>query len=61
MRERGGSAPVHGCDANGTPLDPDHAWNKNRQQPTALDRARSLADTAAGFTDPPVSRSGDAR
>lgn len=47
MRERNGGAPVFGCDVNGMPLDPDHAWNKNRQQPTALDRASPLAHTAA--------------
>jgi len=61
MRVRNGSAPVYGCDVNGTPLDPKHAWNENRQQPSGANRARRLADTAAGFTDPPVSRSGDAR
>lgn len=59
MRERGGSAPVHGCDANGTPLDPDHAWNKNRQQPTSLDRARRLARATAGINDPAVSKAAD--
>lgn len=61
MRVRNGSAPVYGCDVNGTSLDPKHAWNENRQQPSGANRARRLADTAAGFTDPPVSRSGDAR
>lgn len=61
MRERNGGAPVFGCDANGMPLDPEHDWNKNRQQPMALDRARSLANAAAGFIDPAVSRSRNAR
>lgn len=60
-RARHGSATVYGCDVNGTPLDPAHAWNENRQQLTTLDRAGACADTAAGFTDPPVSRGGDAR
>lgn len=50
MRERNGGATVYGCDEHGTPLDPEHAWNKNRQQPTALDRASSLANTAAKVT-----------
>ncbi|HMM52192.1 MAG TPA: HNH endonuclease signature motif containing protein [Burkholderiaceae bacterium] len=50
MRERSGSAAVFGCDVNGTPLDPKHAWNKNRQQPAALDRAPSLADAPAKLT-----------
>ena len=50
MRERGGRATVYGCDTNGMPLDPDHAWNKNRQQPAALDRPPSLAHATAKVT-----------
>ena len=50
MRERGGRAPVYGCDVNGTPLDPAHAWNENRQQPTAQDRAPRLAHATAKLT-----------
>lgn len=61
MRERNGGTVAYGCDVDGSPLDPAHEWNKNRQQPTAQDRARSLANAAAGFIDPAVSRSRNAR
>lgn len=47
MCKRHGSAQTFGCDVNGMPKDPDHAWNRNRQQPTALDRARSLTRATA--------------
>lgn len=48
MRVRHGSAPVYGCDVNGMPLDPAHPWNeKNRQQPTTVDRASSQTHAAA--------------
>lgn len=45
MRERNGLSPVWGCDLNGMPLDPDHPWNRNRQQPSAGDRAPSLSSS----------------
>lgn len=45
MRERLGLPRVYGCDVSGMPLDPDHPWNKNRQQPSAGDRAPSLSSS----------------
>jgi len=44
MRERNGST-THGCDVDGMPLDPAHPWNRNRQQPTATDRAPPVASS----------------
>lgn len=50
MRERNGGTVAYGCDVDGSPLDPAHEWNKNRQQPTAQDRAPRLANAAAKLT-----------
>lgn len=34
-RERAGLAVQHGCDANGWPQDPNHAWNQSEKSPEA--------------------------
>lgn len=48
-RERGGRVG-YGCDANGMPLDPAHPWNRNRHEPTAVDRPSSLTHATAKQT-----------